>query len=470
MDLSKMTSREFHKSTALGVTSLAMSAGPAVRNVSGDDVRAVEQACLAKAQRNIELYRKQDAVIEVLDSGGRTVKGAQLEINQVQHDFLFGCIMFPLTGTSEANAGEHGLPAAERELYQKRFLELFNLGVLPFYWKYYEPLPGKPRWPDFSPTIDWCNRNGITIKGHPLVWESPDGIASWLDRFPEEYQERLLEARLLSTVSGYAGDVKLWDVVNEPIHVNTWEDRGAKEKSYTPIECANYVEKAVRWANAANPEATFLINEYDVIPNRDTYRKQETPPRDRFLALVKELRRRNAPPFDVGFQAHEPRTEWFSPEDVWQAFETFAAERFRIHITEFIPQSSGQETTGWRHGKWTEEAQAEFAEQMLRLSFGHPSVASFNFWGLSDRDIWLPGGGLVDKDYNPKPIYSRVHKLIRQEWMTRNLSLQADMDGRAAFRGFLGKYRLHVKAPSGKETDFDFQLGRGGEKNLRFQI
>ena len=107
---------------------------------------------------------------------------------------------------------------------------------------------------------------------------------------------------------------------------------------------------------------------------------------------------------------------------------------------------------------------------MLRLSFGHPGVASFNFWGLSDRDIWLPGGGLVDKDYNPKLIYTGVHKLIREEWMTRNLSLQADMDGRAAFRGFLGKYRLHVKAPSGKETDFDFQLGRGGEKNLRFQI
>ena len=161
------------------------------------DVGATEQAYLAKAQRNIELYRKQDAVIEVLDASGRPVNGAQVEINQVQQDFLFGCILFPLTGQD--------LPAGEREQYQKRFLELFNLGVLPFYWKDYEPSLGKPRWPDMGPTIEWCTRNGITLKGHPLVWSSPPVIPSWLARFPAEFHERLLEARVLSTVSGFAG-------------------------------------------------------------------------------------------------------------------------------------------------------------------------------------------------------------------------------------------------------------------------
>jgi len=426
------------------------------------DVRATEQTYLAKAQRNIELYRKQDAVIEVLDADGRPVNGARVEINQVQQDFLFGCILFPLTGQD--------LLAGEREQYQQRFLDLFNFGVLPFYWKHYEPSPGKPRWSDMEQTIEWATRNGITIKGHPLVWSYDDGIPSWLARFPEEFHERLLEARVLSTVSGFAGAVNIWDVVNEPIHLNTWEDKEAKGRAYPPTVRANYVEKALRWANTANPRATLLVNEYDVIPNHDTFSKQDASPRDRFLALVKELRRRNAPPFDVGFQAHEPRTEWFSPQDVWQAFDTFAAEGFRIHITEFIPQSSGKEITGWRHGTWTEDAQAEFAEQMLRLSFGHPNVVSFNFWGLSDRDIWLPGGGLVDKDYNPKPIFTRLHKLIREEWMTRNLSLQADAQGHVTFRGFFGKYRVHVRAPSGKEAEFDFHLGRGGEQEFRFRM
>ena len=39
MDLSKMTRRDFHKSTTLGVTSLALSPGPAVRNVVGANDR-----------------------------------------------------------------------------------------------------------------------------------------------------------------------------------------------------------------------------------------------------------------------------------------------------------------------------------------------------------------------------------------------------------------------------------------------
>ena len=75
---------------------------------------------------------------------------------------------------------------------------------------------------------------------------------------------------------------------------------------------------------------------------------------------------------------------------------------------------------------------------MLRLSFGHPDVASFNFWGLSDRDIWLSCGGLVDKDYNPKPIFTRLHKLIREEWMTRNLSVQSDELGMPLSAAFWG--------------------------------
>ena len=39
MELSKMTRRDFHKSATLGVTSLALSAGPNVRSVIGANDR-----------------------------------------------------------------------------------------------------------------------------------------------------------------------------------------------------------------------------------------------------------------------------------------------------------------------------------------------------------------------------------------------------------------------------------------------
>ena len=76
-----------------------------------------------------------------------------------------------------------------------------------------------------------------------------------------------------------------------------------------------------------------------------------------------------------------------------------------IHITEFVAESSGEKIVGgWKEGTWTLENQAEYAEQVYRLSFGHPSVQSLNWWGLSDRYIWneRPAGGLLDEQYNPE--------------------------------------------------------------------
>src|SRR5579872_6573123 len=56
MDLSKMTRRDFHRSTTLGVTSLALSAGPAVRNVIGANDRIGVGLIGAGGQGRFDLY------------------------------------------------------------------------------------------------------------------------------------------------------------------------------------------------------------------------------------------------------------------------------------------------------------------------------------------------------------------------------------------------------------------------------
>jgi hypothetical protein len=93
-----------------------------------------------------------------------------------------------------------------------------------------------------------------------------------------------------------------------------------------------------------------------------------------------------------------------------------------------------------------------------------------NFWGLSDRNIWLPNGGLVDKDYKPKAIYDRVRKLIREEWMTHNLSLRTDERGRVKFRGFYGTYRLRVTATGLPETAFDLSFSKDGPSAFQSRL
>jgi GH35 family endo-1,4-beta-xylanase len=245
----------------------------------------------------------------------------------------------------------------------------------------------------------------------------------------------------------------MWDVVNEPVNVKTWRNKienmddpndwGVED----PIgEIADYVENALIWAHRANPEATLMINEYRTIADQKV--------RQRYFDLLKELKERQAPFRDIGIQAHEPRQEWFNPEETWKTFDLYSSLGYTLHITEFHPQSSGVEITGgWRNGQWTPEAQREFTEQFVKLCFGHPAVASINWWGFSDRNIWLPGGGLVDEEYRPKPVYEMLDELINETWHTE-FETESGSDGRVKFRGFFGQYNIIVTTPDGSVRSF----------------
>jgi hypothetical protein len=161
---------------------------------------------------------------------------------------------------------------------------------------------------------------------------------------------------------------------------------------------------------------------------------------------------------------------WFSPQQVKEALDQMAELKLPLHITEFTPQSSGKPIEGWRSGRWTEEAQAEFAEQIYTQAFGHPAVASINLWSFCDRDTWLEGAGLVDKDLNPKPIYRRLLKLIRTEWMTKGVERQTDANGRVDFRGFFGRYRIEIVGPDGAVKQFEQHLQAGGENTWTIKL
>lgn len=416
------------------------------------DVPTVEAGLLDKAEKNIEQYRRADAVIQFKTAEGQPIKNAPVEVTQVGHDFLFGCIIFDLVWTRDPY---------RPELYKRRFKDLFNFAVFPFYWGRYEPQQGITMQPKTLEVVKWCQANGITTKGHPLVWTNPSGVPKWLKEYPVERTEQLLLDRVKREVSGFAGRIDIWDVVNEPVNVRTWDHVGVADYIKEPIDkIADYVEKAFKAAHQANPKAHLILNEYNTIARKDV--------RDRFYQLVLELKRRETPISGLGIQAHEPREHWYPPQEVWATFERLASLGYPLHITEFIPQSGGKDITGgWRKGTWTEDAQADFAEQFYRLSFGHPAVVSINWWGLSDRRIWLPGGGLIDAEYEPKKVYERLRRLVHEDWTTR-VEATTDEKGTVAFRGFYGKYTVTLKVKEREPRCFDAALRKGLENTWAF--
>ena len=423
---------------------------------------------LEQARRNIEKYRKGDAMITFKTLEGKAVDGAEIVIEQTSQDFLFGNIIFPVVGV----LGKfEDIDVYRPELFKKRFKDLFNMAIFPFYWSSYEVVPGREKWDRIVPILDWCKLNGITAKGHPLAWVESGGTPRWLYDLPVELTEDLLKARIIRNTKGFKGQIDLWDVVNEPTHTITWssvmkEPYGVRYTSIPVNEIAEWLESCFRWAHEGNHQAELVINDYEQIVSNfipDT--------RERFYKLVEELQKRGTPLHGVGLQAHEPRSEWYSPSEFLETLDYYAQLGYPLHITEFVAESSGEKINGFKEGTWTLQAQAEYAEQIYVQSFGHPSVKSINWWGLSDRYIWQerPSGGLIDENYNPKPVYTKLHKLIKNEWMT-STSGRTDEDGSIDFRGFYGRYKIVLKAKEGTIHTFEIHLDKGEENRWEFHL
>lgn len=396
------------------------------------------EAVLEAARRGIEAHRMGRATVRIRFADGSPAAGVALEVQQQTHDFRFGNVFRPRHYTNE--------------VYRTKFLELFNfVSLLEFNWGQYEPEEGRPRDSDRLEFIHgWCRDHGLTrFYGHMLVWTSAaEGRAGphlprWLFGYDPPSQLHHLHERIQREVRTYADVNMLWDVVNEPVHCRPWgrwELPGYLDA--TLDEIVPYVRNALNRARGADPEARLLLNEYAVIP-RGKYR-------DRFAELIHRLLAEGAPLDAIGIQAHEPNRGgyWFSPLEIWETCETFGTRTGRpIYFTEFCYTSDpSRDIAGtWRRGRWSPEQQAEAVEEFYRVAFGHPAVQGIIYFGLGDDDPpWLPNLCLRNERFEPKPVWHRLHRLLREEWQTR-LTAKTDAGGTLEFRGFYGDYALRVR-------------------------
>jgi endo-1,4-beta-xylanase len=441
---------------------------PSPNPTEADRQRA--EAIFQLAGANVRLHRQSPANLVFQSPSGQPLVGLNVQIEQKSQKFLFGNLVFDLVW---------GEPPYRPELFKERFLELFNFAIFPFYWSSYEKAPGRMEWQRMLPTLEWCLANGVTPKGHPLVWPYSAGIPEWLYEVPEAAVEALTRARVTSIVQGFSQSIQTWDVTNEAVNHVGWDEavRRAFQPSYHEIalwrgievaggfkreipisEAAGWVERSLEWAYAANPRATFIVNDYN----------QEIDPhvRQRFFDLIAELQRRKAPISGIGLQVH-PVNHWIWPQELWDTLDLYAALDLPVHITE-LHQPASEEAIegGWRQGSWTQEAQAEFVSDLYRLCFGHPSVVSINYWGLSDRNIWIPKSGLVDDEYHPKPVFNALKDLVKGEWLTPPQTLVTNTDGRVEFCGYHGEYEITVASPGIASRTFGLALSPD-EANLR---
>jgi len=372
---------------------------------------AREREIVAQTQSAIDKHRKADATLRVVDAAGQPVVAARVSVEQIRHDFLFGCNIYSF---------DRYRNQAQNEDYKKRFEELFNYATVGFYWRWYETERGKPQYEYTDKVVDWCHQRGIRLKGHPLLWGTEAGIPVWSQGQPSPEIQR---QRVTEIMQRYQGKIEFWEVVNEPAHLPHLA-----------------IDEPYRWARAADPRAYLIVNDYYVLA--DGY-----PP---FVQLLNKAKQDNVPFDGIGIQAHEPRTMRFPLDRVQRIFDHYASLEKELHITEYTPASSGQQITGSHlQGSWDEAAQADYAIKFYKVAFAHPAMRAITWWDLSDQGSWLPGGGMLRKDMSPKPVYEGLRQLIHEHWKTKT-SGATDDSGRFAFRGFYGDYRVVIDGPDGR--------------------
>ena len=400
----------------------------------------------AKVAEGIEKYRKGDATVTVVDGQGDPVSGAQIRVNQKNHEFRFGANIFML---DELETPE------KNEAYKRYFADLFNMATLPFYWDATELEKGKHRYDKASPRfyrrpaidlcMEYCKEKGIEPREHALAYDHffPD----WLAGENVEICKRELERRYREIAERYAADIPTIEVTNEM----QW-----KEGKTALYRADDFMDWAYKKAEEYFPYNHLTINEgtrqtyVDFYENMSLYYLQ-------IERLLKAGRRVDA----VGIQFHifcDPENEMdrgaycYNPKRLFKVLDRYSDFGLPLQITEVtIPAYTSDPEN--------EKLQADIIEQLYSIWFSQPNMEQIIYWNLPDGYAYGAekgdmtagenrfAGGLLRFDMSKKPAWERLEELILHRWHT-DVETATDRNGCATFRGFYGDYEAQIDGKS----------------------
>ena len=429
-------------------------------------------------------HRRSDATVTLLGPDGAPLADTEVTVRQTRHAFWFGCIGFDLVdlanGYADADGPDHGADGSAEpdRAYDQRladaWLGVFNQATLPFYWGTFEPERGAPRTRRMRRAAEWFAERDVAVKGHPLMWHTvaPDWL---LDVAREggdvvtpaglDEVERLQRERIRRDAGGLAGVVDTWDAINEVVIMPVFD---AGQNAITPLARARGRVETIRLAfteaRSANPNATLLLNDFDMSTA--------------YECLIEAVLEAGIEVDALGLQSHMHQGYW-GEEKTERILDRFGRYGLPIHFTETTLMSGDLmpehivDLNDWQVDHWPstpegEERQADELERHLRTLLADPSVEAFTYWGLSDRGMWLGApGGLLRADGSPKPAYDRMRGLVKGEWWLDDVRLRTDAAGRVSFTGFLGDYEI-ARAAGGPSAAV--ALGRPGPQSVEVQV
>ncbi len=368
------------------------------------------------------------AQIRMGDITVKTRPGAEVKVEQVRHEFLFG------TAVPDSLAEKSGNPmsADDRKMYLKILGENFNYAVHENALKWYDCEVRRGAVDYYMADRIWelCNELNIPMRGHCIFWEKDKYIMPWLSKLNNDDLREAVHKRAVGVTEHFKGRIEEFDLNNEMINGTFFRRR----LGYGIVNEMAYMAKA------GNPNATLFVNDYGVLVeggyNRGSYIEQI----ENFLA--------NGVPIDgIGCQAHfissrkndsSGRAETKS-RDVQKTLDELSKFELPIKITECLFAAD------------TEEGMAEELQRVFPIFFAHPKIEAIVMWGFWAGDHWMPHTAMWQKDWTATAQAEAYRDLVFDKWWTK-ASGKADDKGTFKTRGFYGDYVISSNGQEKKVT------------------
>ncbi len=355
-----------------------------------------------------------------------TTPGAKVRVEQTRHEFWFGAAL-----ANQAFGGRMDPTNAAR--YKEVFLANFNAAVTEnaLKWHDMESRQGNVNYAFVDAMLDWSRQHDIPLRGHNIYWGIPDRVQPWLKTMDNPTLRDTLKARAHDVGRRYRGRFAEYDLNNEMIHGNFYEDRLGPD----------ITRDMVAWVREADPDALLYLNDYDILTGRRL---------DDYIAHIRKFLDQGVPLAGIGVQGHL-HGDTFNPDDVQNALDRLAQFQLPIRVTEFnFPgqRSKHYEKRGAQLTDAEELAKAKAIVDYYRICFAHPAVNGILMWGFWEGANWIPVSSLYRRDWSPTPAAEAYRDLLFRQWWT-TWSGTADAQGHCEVPAFYGRHRV----TAGSRTD-----------------
>lgn len=362
--------------------------------------------------------------------------GAKVSIEQLRHEFWFGCAI-------SNGFADGSMTAADHAQYEEKFLKNFNSAVTEnaVKWLSMERERGKVNYATIDNMLAWTDRHHIPLRGHNLFWGIEKFVQPWLKEMPDAELRTTLQQRAETVTSRYRGRFAEYDLNNEMVHGNYYEQRLGK----------GITKDMATWAHNGDPGAKLFLNDYDITTGKKL---------PEYMAQIRSLLAQGVPIAGIGVQGHL-HGETFDRGELKRSLDSLAVFGLPVRITEFnIPgQRSRYHTENIR--TMTPEAEALKSKELVdfyRICFAHPAVEGILMWGFWEGANWIPVSSLYHRDWSPTPAADAYQKLIFTEWWTKAIG-KTDKSGKYTSPAFFGKYRITVDGVS-REVELTKAAGK----------